>query len=804
MPKPNVVFFLNQFFAQVGLWSLKNRWLVFSACLLVLAGSVYFASKVRMNNSFDAYFNEDDVSYSAYLKYRKDFGSDEIAFVLYDASDFEHGVFNLALMQKIALLSARLENELPFVKEVKSIANVEVLLPFEDGIEIIKLTEDFPQDQQGLLDFAEKFMTKKMYIDGFVSSDRNFGAIQIDMAKSSVDPLEEIRLDPTAGDTLNNLYPQASDIVLNRILEETQFQDIPFYVSGDVPLNSAFNNIAMADMALTMSLAFIIVTLLLLFFFKGSIVGSVGPLAVVILSIVITLGFLGVLGWDMDLMFSLVPTLLIAIGVAQSVHIISEFRIHYALTQNRALAIQETLHLVGAPCLLTSLTTAAGFLAMSISPIKTISHMAIYTGLAVLAAFFLSITLLTFFLSFGKNKSGQQLVKNNSNPLLEKILIGIARFTIRYPKRILVIAFLVFAVAGAGISKVVVDSNFLLDFDKNEPIRITTEYIDNTMGGMGSLVYLFETEEPDAIKNPEVLKEIERFQDYLNSKTPLVQKTYSIVDLLKDINQSFHNDDPAYYQIPESRDLVAQYLLVYELSGGDEISNFISSDYARATIEVRTQLAASSAMASLQNELDAYLSTQPLQHSTLQATGMGALWIQLMDYITESQLKGVALAFVVIALLMCFIFRSVPVGLISMIPNVAPALLTVGFIGWIGVHLDYTKLLVAPIAIGIAVDDTIHLLTRYHNEFVKRRNYEEALIAAMSNVGRALLITSIILILGFSMLGFATLESQAWFGILLTLTVLVALIADFFVMPALILVFKPFGPEHPKTAAANA
>lgn len=791
----NIIQQLNHNFARLGAWSLQHRWWVLGLCLIVLGGSVHFAQQVRMNNGFDAFFNEHDPVYLAYNQYRRDFGSDEIAYLLYDASEYEHGVFNHKLMTQISTLSTRLENEVPFVKDVTSISNSEVLLPVEDGIEIIKLKEDFPEHQQGLLDFADKYMAKPIYIGGFVSSDRSHGAISLDMTRSSVDPIDRIRLDPEGGSGLDNLYPQASYLAINKLLAEAPFNNIPFYFSGDVALNSEFNYIALSDMSLTMSLAFIVVALLLFYFFRGNVLGVIGPLVVVILSIIITVGFMGIMKWDMDLMFSLVPTLLIAIGVAQSVHILSEFRICYSYTLDRQAAIRETLEQVGTPCLLASLTTAAGFLAMSISPIKSISHMAVYTGMAVLAAFFLSLTLLTFFLSFGKPQSRESIQKRNHNPRLAAFLGAIAQFTINYPKQIIGIFLVLCVLAGIGLSKVSVDSNFLLDFRKDEPIRVTSEYIDRTMGGTGSLVYLFDTGVSDGIKNPEVLKEIDRFQQELNNKAPLVKKTYSIVDLIKDINQSFNEGDPAYYRIPDSRELIAQYLLVYELSGGEELADFVSSDYSRANIEIRMQMSSSSVMAKLKQELEAYLKQQPLLHSEQAATGIGALWIQLMDYITESQLRGVLLAFTVITLLMCLIFRSLKIGLISMIPNIAPAMFTVGLIGWLDVHLDYTKLLVAPIAIGIAVDDTIHLLTRFHNEFTKHRNYQVALKNAMNTVGRALMITSVVLVAGFSMLTFATLESQMWFGILLSLTILLALIADFLVMPALILLTKPFGKE---------
>ena len=803
MPDKNTVTYLNVLFARIGVWSLRHRWLVFAASLLIILISVMLSANVRMNNSFDAYFDSSDATYAAYLQYREDFGSDEIAYLLYDAGSLEHGVFDLALMQKIARLTTRLKTEVPFVKDVKSLANVQLMMPAEDGLEIIALEEDFPQTQAQLLVFAEQLMQKRMFIDGYVTADRRFGAIRIDMEKSSIDPIDAIRLDPEGGDGLENVYPQVSDTVISQILADPAYADIDFHISGDVPMNSAYNRIAISDMSTTGLLSLAIIAVLLLVFFRFSAIGLIGPLAVVMLSIIITVGFIGLLGWDLDMMFAMVPTMLISLGIAHAVHIISEFRIFHARYQDRAKAIQETLHLVGAPCLLTSLTTAAGFLAMSFSPIKTLSHMAIYTSLAVVAAFFLSITLLCFFLSFGKAQDSAKIQSRYQRPAMDKLLTAIAEFNIRHSRAVLVAAALIFTTAGIGIARVEVDSNFLLDFAKDEPIRVSTEYIDNTMGGMSSIVYLFDSQKSDGIKNPATLLEIERLQAFIDAQTPLVRKTYSIVDLLKDINQSFHGGDPAYYKIPESQQLIAQYLLVYELSGGDELFDFVSEDFSRANLEVRTQMVNSSELAALKASIEAYQRQQPLTHSQNQFSGVGALWVQLIDYISQSQLQGVALALLTISLMMCFIFRSIKIGLISMIPNVAPAVVAVGLIGWLDIHLDYIKLMIAPIAIGIAVDDTIHMLTRFQYEFNKRGNYRQALIATMTGVGRALLITSVVLVCGFMSYTIAQMDGQFWFGILLALTIVVALLADFFVMPALILCLKPFGPERSESLNAD-
>ncbi|CAA0102215.1 Uncharacterised protein [BD1-7 clade bacterium] len=798
--KNNLVTLMSHAFGRIGEWSMQHRWVVFSIAVSLTMACIYLAGSVRMDNGFESFFDDTDPAYSAYLKYRDDFGSDEVAYLVYDAKDREKGVFDLTLMQTIQQLSEDIENDMPFVKDVKSMTNAEVMIGVDGGLEILRLDEDFPDDQATLDAFADTLMSKPVYINNLVSEDRRYGAVLIEMTASSIDPVDTLRLDPNGGDGLENLYPQASDKVLRDILSRPDYADLDIVISGDVPLNTAFNTIATKYMFLTFAMCFAAVAVLLLIFFRGKIIDAVGPMAVVFLSILMTVGFVSLIGWDIDMLFGMVPTLVVAVGVAHSVHIVSEFRSYQARLGNRTAALKQTFYLVGAPCMLTSLTTAAGFMSLAISPIKAIEHMAVYTAFAVIAAFFLSLTLLTFFLSFGK---ARPIEKSNKPHRMEAPLAAIARFNMRHPKTIVAVGLVAFAVMISGVTKIVVDSNFLLDFNEKVQVRQDAEHIDATMSGVGSLVYLFDAESADAIKDPAVLRDIEAFQAELDQQ-PLTRKTLSIVDLIKDINQSFHNGDPAYHTIPDDQTLIAQYLLVYELSGGEELANYVSTDYARAALDIRIPMTATSEMAALKSAMTEYDQQHPQQQSEATFSGMGALWMQLVDYISRSQVQGIMLAFVVITAIMCLIFRSFKVGIISMVPNLLPALAAVGLIGWIGVPLDYMKLMIAPVALGIAVDDTIHMMTRLHHEFRQRGNYNEALEATMKDVGRALVITSIVLITGFMFLTISPMDSQFWFGLLLSTTILLALVADFFIMPSLVLLTKPFGAEFDPADTADS
>lgn len=798
---------LNESFAAIAGWSYDHRWWVLLACVALTAASAGLASRARIDNSYEAYFDPADPTYRAYEQYRDDFGSDEVSYILYEAPDREHGPWDLDVMRRIVDLTRTLEKEVPFVYQVRSLANAEIVRGVPDGIEIFELEEDFPDSQAALLALRDEYLAKPMLVGGLLSADGRYGALIVEMDRSSTDPLEEIRLDPDAGDVLDNLYPQVTYSAIEEILARPEYAGIEFHHSGDVPMNDAYNRIIGGESLKLSLLTLAVITAIFWAFFRSAI-SIVAPGLVVQISVIACVGLIGLLGWSLDMSFGSVPTLITAIGVAHSVHILSEFRARFVELGDRRRALVETISLVGTPCLLTSLTTAAGFASMSFVPIKSIAHMAIYCAFGVMMAFGLSLTLLMALLSFGRRTPSRgageaERMRAKGGRRMHAALCAIAEFDVRHRWSILAFFAALFVFSAVGMTRLVVDSNWLDDFSERVPLKAVTRQVDAVMGGLTNVIYLFDTGEPDGIKEPVVLREMERVQA-LGEQHELVRKSYSLVDVLEDLNQAFHGGDPAWHRVPESRALVAQYLLVYEMSGGEEAEEYVSPDYRRASVELRLALAPTSATAELVHAVDAELAREPLQASETSLTGIGALWLKLLDYIVRSQIQGFLIAFLVIGAMMVAVFRSLRVGVIAMLPNLSPVFLTVGMMGWTGIPLDYNKIFVAAVAIGIAVDDTIHLVSRFDHEFARTGSYEQALRAAMEDVGRALLITSVALVLGFLCLTFSVMASSITFGVMLAATIVVALVADFLLMPALVLTFKPFGPEGGVSAGAES
>ncbi|MBW1989215.1 MAG: MMPL family transporter [Deltaproteobacteria bacterium] len=803
-----LVEWLSKGFEKIGAWSYDHRLFVFTLCVALLAACGWFAMGTRFDNSFEAYFDNDDPAYQAFLQFREDFGSDESAYILYEAPDYPYGPFNLEVMGKIRRLTEALAEEVPFVDEVTSLANAEFIEGVDDELLIHEVLEEFPDSQEKLLEIRDKVLEKEIYRGGLVSADGKYAALVVDMARASVDPLEKIQLDPDGGTGLSNLYPQVTFHAIEKILARPEYKGIRFYHTGDVALNSNYNMTAQGESLRLGIVAAVIIALLLLYFFKSA-MGVGGPMVVVVMSVLVSLGFVGLMGWNLDLMVIMMPTVLIAVGVADAVHILSEFRVLHAAHSDRRKALKDSMYLVGVPCLFTSVTTIAGFSSMSVSPIKAIRHFAIYSSVGVAAAFLLTVTLLIVLLSFGRRyseaKGDEDLLHARGGAHMQAGLKWVARFVTRRPKSIIAVSLALFAAVGAGMVRLEVDTNFLNEFSPRTKIRRVTEKVDTVMGGAGSFSYIFDSGEPEGMYDPEALAVIEAAQKKADEQDYLVMKTYSIVDLLKDLNRAMHNGDQEYYRLPESRQLVAQYLLLYEMSGGEELSEYLSTDYARANLEIRCRMSRTSKYEEAADTLNQHLAEADTKGLNWALTGMGALWIELIDYIMQSQIRGFLLAFAVIAVMMCLVFNSIRVGLVSMIPNLAPIIITLGTMGWMAIPLDYVKLLIACVAIGIAVDDTVHLVSRFRHEFYRTGNYAQAMNLTMAEVGRALFITTVVLVTGFSILVISIMGTLQSFGMLVAATILVALLADFFLLPAVFLLLKPFGPEgRPEPAEAEA
>ncbi len=777
----------NTFFARLAEGILRFRWLLLVLISLLTIFAFYEMRSLRMDNSNESFFLEGDPTKLLLDKFRDTFGNEDFVYVLIETRDF----FEPDTIRLIRELAEDLEAHVPYVKDMKFLGNVEYVEGVEGGIEISDLIEEIPETLGEMELVKKRAMNEPLYLDNLISRNGKTAAILLECERypdEKVDPRKEI--------------PPA----VYKILDKPEYAELEVYTVGTPIIDYEMDEMTSREMSL-FGLVCIILQMLILLWVARGVRGVVTPLLVVILSVFWTLGLLGVLDWTLSLMVIMLPVLLICVGIGDSMHIISEFQDQQDRGLARREAIVKSLALVGIPCLLTSLTTTAGFLSFCGTVIKPIREMGIYAAIGVVMAFLLSLIMVPIIFSFGKNKKKvsdlkgsltwkvkEKEISDGRNDIFDRTIKRIALLNLKHPWAILSIFIILTALSMFGYLLIEVETNSIEFVSTDVPIRQAYDYVDSHMGGSMSMEVMLNTGKKDGIKEIKFLRDMETLQNYID-RHPLTCKTSSVIDTLKKMRRAVHENRMEYYSLPETTAQAAEYLFLYETSGGEELDKYVSFNYDIARINARTKSLNSKDVRTFISDIHRFVKKSTDPSIKVEYTGTMP-WIKAMsDYVSQGQKRSFMLAFLAITCMMMIVLRSCKLGLISMIPNVFPVLISLGLMGFAGVYMSIPLMIFSPIIIGVAVDDTIHFFTRYRREFNRTGTYEEALKATLSTVGRPIMFTTMTLVIGFSVFGLSDMYNVTQFGLLAAFAFLWALLADFFLAPAMMLLFKPLGEE---------
>ena len=485
------------------------------------------------------------------------------------------------------------------------------------------------------------------------------------------------------------------------------------------------------------------------------------------------------------------------VGIGGSIHIITEFTLLFNSGMNRNQAIFESYRLVGFPCFLAAFTTAVGLGSIMISQLRAVREFAIMASIGVALTFVMILLFVPLILCFGHKTIKEKKLHNDPSKkdVISHFLEVLGRFNEKRSGSILLVTLVIIALSFWGMTKIHVDALWLDEFGDSVKTKQDYYYVDRTMGGTGSIDLMIDTRKGNGAKHPQILKAVRDIQEYAQ-KSDIVMKTFSMVDLICDVNRSIHNEDPAYFKIPDTQSGVAQLLLLYEDSGGEELDDMVDFSYQKLRLNIRIKTVKSTIWKEFSNDIYDYAENRLSGLADVKITGISYLTGKALEYITRTQIEGFLLAFIVITVMFIFVFQSFKQGVLLMIPNLLPIIITLGIMGHSGIELDYVTLLLACIAIGIAVDDTVHFVTRFRLEFERLKNYKKAMYHVLQSTGRAMFSTSVILISGFFVMVFSVMHSFVTFGILTSFTIFLALVADYFIAPAMIIKLKLFGPEN--------
>ena len=620
--------------------------------------------------------------------------------------------------------------------------------------------------------------------------------------------------------------------------------DLAFYPAGNPSLMSWVFDVLQQMLWLAAGVVAIFIFLLRALFRSFSAV--FWPIITIILSLLWSWGITVWVGATLSTMLSLTVMLVFAVGIADCVHVMSAYFVFREEGKSHESALANAYEKTGLAILVTTITTMAGVLALTGSDLVPIKVFGFMSALGVFMALVFTVVLLPILLSIwhpapakvaGTSRLSswmvrwQQLSRKTQAAVMlvllavlfavtgiaigfyigltvlvtmavlrwqSEILAACPDWARRRPGTILGIFALIFGASVYGTSQVNIDSNVAELARESSAPRIAYNMVDEHMAGAQTISVMIDTASSDGLLEPVVLKAMEALQQQVATHyRERISRTYSLANIVKDTHQVMNQDDPAFYRIPDDAVTVSQLMYLFNSANPEERRSLVSDDFSRSHITLNTYNAGSYEYQQVISELDADIARifEPVRalFPELQVTVTGSVPVMMraMDEIAQSQYSSLLLALAVISAIMIITLGSVQAGLISIIPNLIPALMTFGLMGLLGIALDVDTLLIAPVIIGIAVDDTIHFMTSYRLELIKTRSMPQALNNTLRDVGRAVMFTTMILGLGFAMLGFSEYLGIAKVGIFGGLAILMALLCDLLLLPALIIKLQP-------------
>jgi hypothetical protein len=475
-------------------------------------------------------------------------------------------------------------------------------------------------------------------------------------------------------------------------------------------------------------------------------------------------------------------------------HLIAEFHDRRDAGDSPSVALEQAFTHEGLPCVVTTLTTAAGFLSFATTRIRPFQEMGIYTAVGVMIA--LVLTFLIVPLAYGAAEADDVPTRQPGawERHVARLLRGFCALVVSRPRAIIA-AFAGFSVICVwGMWLVRVESNTVEMFSRRMAIRRAYDVVDSRMGGSMSVEILLDTGKPQGIANPDFLRRFAALEAYVKDH-PMTTTTTSVLDILRRIRRAFHENRPEYYSLPDTSDEALQYLLLYEMSGGTDKEKLVSFEYDVARLTARTRSLDTKDVRAFLSDVQAFAETHIVPAATVEQTGM-LDWVRAMnDLIGEGQKRSFFSALLVIAVIISALLRSIPLGLIAMLPNVFPVIVCLGIMGFFGVYVDIAMMTFSAVILSVGDDDTIHSFARFRREFADCGNYAVAIERTLSSVGRPIVFTTLTLTLGFAVLAASNMTGIRHFGVFAGVAFAWALLADLLLAPAILLVFKPLGPE---------
>jgi len=730
------------------------------ALVTVIFGS--FLKDLRLEFSIEQLFTQDDPRVERFLQFRDEFsGVDNILFLIYESND----PFSKENLDKNRQLIESLET-IDGVESVTSLTNLELFTEGGDYL-LQPVYERIPYDADSLLMAKKTIMQSELVRNYIISADGKMASIMIEIDRDYNDYDGRKR-------------------ILSEIDQFQMIVDWKWHQAGLPVIRTRYVQYMIQDNIRFLFPVALVISILLALLFR-SFAGVLLPLIVIGLTIIWTVGLMAKMGIDINIISYMIPTLLMIISVSDSVHFMVKYFQALHEFGHRREALFQTIKKIGTALMLTSVTTAVGFGALSFVNIKIVSEFGIFTAIGVFFAFIISILFLPSMFMLMKQTADDKLIIYNVGVRV-KVVQKISTLVRAYPKHIIISWCFIACIGTWGAVKINPHSKLLEDLRPGNKLLDDMKVAENRMGAILPVEIILEimNDGPyEDIQDVEVMQFLDRVGAFM-SAIPEIGKVMSVTQYIKEIHQAMNDGDPAFYHVPNSRNLISQYMLLYE----SEFETFFNLDYTKLRIAAQIKDIDSRRSAEIEEEINNFIMANAPSGVKAEVTGTAFIALRTNNYLVRNLAGSFFIAFIVVTLLMAILFRSVKMALISVVPNIIPMMMMAAVMGFFQVSLRPSTAMTFAIAFGIAVDDTLHYLTRYRME-LSDRHYQKANDATMMSTGVAMMSTTAILVSGFMVLTLSEFTFSIQFGILSSITILSALIGDLTFLPALLSQVKP-------------
>ncbi|EJM7146947.1 efflux RND transporter permease subunit [Vibrio parahaemolyticus] len=683
----------------------------------------------------------------------------------------------LSLIQKITVDAW----QVPYSSRVDSIANYQHTEAFDDDLLVEDLLySEYELTPERISKVKSIALSEPVLKSALVSEKGDVTVVNITVQLPEMDKTAEVEEVVSSINAMIDRYQRA-------------YPDVTFHKAGIIAMNHAFMTAAQDDSS-TLVPTMLVVILVFLTIMLRSILSVIATLIVIIGSVMATMGISGWAGMFLSTATVNVPTLIMTLAVADCVHVIATMRQSMKNGFTKVQSIERSIALNFVPILITSVTTAIGFLMMNMSDSPVLRDFGNLSALGVMVACLLSVTLLPALL-----KLLPIHVKMETSQDQKHVMDRLGDFVVSQRRALLPLSVAVIVVCASLIPLNKVNDESVEYFGQRNEFRQAADFMEERISGMTNISIAIKTNESQGIAAPDFLNTIGEFSSWLRDQ-PETDHVATLADVYKRLNKNMHGDDEAYYLLPQERELAAQYLLLYEMSlpYGLDLNNQINVDKSSIKMVLTVANLGSVELVDLENRIYQWFAEHAPQYQVV-ASSPSLMFAHIGETNMASMLSTLPITLVLISALLIFALRSVRLGLISLMPNIAPAVIGFGLWALISGEINLGLSVVVTLTLGIVVDDAVHFLSKYQRARREGQTAEQAVRYAFHTVGRALWITTVVLVAGFSVLAMSSFRLNADMGQLSAIVIFIALVVDFLFLPTLLMLFdkKAYLQESP-------